>query len=126
MDHKYPPHLLPIEFDISEKDFSSPVFESQTLSTKVSEDVGVALEFTPAPKSEKKFKMVHEGGISIMVLADREDMTLETAEALKRFPHVLEKIRLVWGRPAFFHKLMEEFVVMEGHRQAAKRGDGRF
>lgn len=126
MNTRHPRDLPPLEFDLCKEDLPPPVSGSQTLSVRVSEDVGTALEFTPVPKSEKKFTMIHEGSISTMILEDREDVTPETAEELRRFPHVLKKIQPVWGNPALFHRLMEEFVVMEGRRQSVRRGDGVF
>lgn len=96
---------------------------SSAIAGKTAAGVGEALEFVPSGNG-KNFEMIHEGGQSVMVVKERPEITPDTAEALKKYPHVLEKIKKGWGRPPLFRAVMEELMVMEGQRQEQKRQDG--
>ncbi len=104
---------------------TSEATESSALAGKTAAEVSDALEFVPSGNG-KNFEMIHEGGQSVMVVKERPDMTPDTVEALKKYPHVLEKIRKGWGSPPLFRAIVEELMVMESHRQVQKRDDGGF
>lgn len=98
---------------------------SSAIAGKTAAGVGEALEFVPSGNG-KNFEMIHEGGQSVMVVKERPDMTPDTVEALKKYPHVLEKIRKGWGSPPLFRAIVEELMVMEDDRMDKKQDNGKF
>lgn len=91
--------------------------------------VSDALEFTLPDRPNgagHSFVMRHENGRSVMVVKEKPDVTPDTVVALKKYPHVVEKFKVAWGKPFLMHELAGQFGLMEEKRTSGKREDGGF